>query len=357
MSNPTARRIPLPFSLYLDLVRFLAAVSVVLYHSWDKVLPGLPFKWPGHEAVVVFFVLSGYVIAHAASAPGTTLSTYVQHRIARIVPVAVAALLLALVICLSWPGLDKDGGLWWRTLANMLFIAQAGPLGVDAPLNPPFWSLNYEVWYYVIFGTWLFAPRKWRTVLTVLAALLAGPKILLLFPIWLFGVALYRRMPQWKPALAWTVALLSLAAGALLTWLDVSDVLRAWLYATVPGAWRLHYSTQFVYDLLLGVVVAAHFTAIASLGHVTRVLEKVAPVVRYLAGCTFTLYVFHGPLMAINRDLLGLTSPLAYYGVMALGVLAAAELTERRVKWYRTLVAALVARVRRGRTPVAGPAG
>jgi peptidoglycan/LPS O-acetylase OafA/YrhL len=339
--DAAARKIPVPLSLYLDLVRFAAALFVVLYHTWSLVLPDRPFKWPGHEAVVVFFVLSGYVIAHAATVPGMTFALYLQHRVARIVPVAYAALLLALGACLLRPDLNKDASLWWGSLSNALFIAQSGPFSVEAPLNPPFWSLNYEVWYYAIFGAWLFAPGKWRQTLTAAAALLAGPKILMLFPVWLLGVLLYRRMPVWKPALAWTALLASLVAGALMTWLDLSEFLRARLYTAVPFAWHAHYSTQFLYDNLLGIVVAVHFTAIASLGGLMRFLELAARPIRYLAGCTFTLYVFHGPLLVLIRDVAGVREPLPFYGAMALGILVAAELTERRVKWYRDRVAAL----------------
>jgi len=342
----TARRIPPALSLYLDLVRFLAALSVVLYHTWSEMFPARPFKWPGHEAVVVFFVLSGYVIAYSATAPGVTLRVYLEHRIARIVPPAYAALLLALVVCLVKPDVLHDASLGWGSAANALFVAQAGPLFVEGPLNPPFWSLNYEVWYYAIFGVWLFAAPAWRLPLTACAALLAGPKIVMLFPVWLFGVLLYRRMPALKPGPAWACFLGTLLAAALLTWLNVSDMLRARLYAAVPAMWHAHYSTQFVYDILLGVVVALHFTAVASLGGVTRWLEPAARPIRYLAGCTFSLYVFHGPLLVLVRDVLGARQPLPFYALVALGVLVAAELTERRSRAYRTLVRRLLAKVR-----------
>ena len=56
---------PESLSLYLDLVRFLATVAVLLFHLWPQWFPGFPLPWPGHAAVIVFFVLSGFVIAHA----------------------------------------------------------------------------------------------------------------------------------------------------------------------------------------------------------------------------------------------------------------------------------------------------
>lgn len=59
-------KIPAGLSLYLDAVRFLAALVVLLHHTWPLLFPDFPLPWPGHSAVVVFFVLSGYVIAHAS---------------------------------------------------------------------------------------------------------------------------------------------------------------------------------------------------------------------------------------------------------------------------------------------------
>lgn len=137
---PSARRasankaIPPGLSLYLGLFRFLAAVSVVLYHTWARLFPGSHVKWPGHEAVVTFFVLSGYVIMHAATRPGVTLSVYVQHRAARILPVAIGALLLAILITPFIPPGSESGlgvaslrspGYWWATIANLFFIGQS----------------------------------------------------------------------------------------------------------------------------------------------------------------------------------------------------------------------------------------
>ncbi|MDQ2821586.1 MAG: acyltransferase [Pseudomonadota bacterium] len=327
-------------SIYLDLVRFLAAVCVVLYHSWPRLFPESHIKWPGHEAVVVFFVLSGYVIAHAAMRPGMTTAVYAQHRIARIVPVAWLALLLGIALTLVLPEPMTLRALAGSTIANMLFVAQSGWAFIDAPHNPPFWSLNYEVWYYVIFGCWLFARGWRRTVLTALAIIVAGPKIMLLFPVWLYGVWLYRRMPQFQPRTAWIVFVLTLVAGALGTWLNISDLLRSALYAAFPPAWHLHYSTQFLYDLLLGVAVALNFAAVASLAPGLSVPPKLASGIRSLASYTFSLYVFHSLLGVLLVSCLHVTAPLPFYVALGFGTVVLAWLTEKRTHWYRSLLVA-----------------
>jgi peptidoglycan/LPS O-acetylase OafA/YrhL len=295
--------------------------------------PKSAIKWPGHEAVVVFFVLSGYVIAHASSRPGVTLPVYIQHRIARIAPVAWLALLLGLAF-----SIQKGEYPILATLENFLFLGQSGFWFVEAPINPPFWSLNYEVWYYVIFAAWLFTPRRHRFLVTAIAMLLAGPKICMLLPVWLMGVYLYRHMPALRQRVALMLFLASLAGAAAMCWLDVSDLLRSWLYRTVPGAWHLHYSTQFIYDILLGVVVSAHFAAVAACGKTFGFLVRFEKQIRYLSSFTFSIYVFHGPLGALyTRGM----NPVLFYAQLALFVFILAHLTERRTSYFRGLLSRL----------------
>lgn len=325
-----ANAIPPALSIYFDLVRILAAVTVVLYHTWKQFFPDSHIKWPGHEAVVVFFVLSGYVISYTAARPGSTLSSYVQHRLARIVPVAWLALLLGLLFSLA-KGEFPIGSV----LANMVFLGQSGFGWVEAPINPPYWSLNYEVWYYVIFGAWLFAPRRHRKAILALCMAMAGPKILMLFPVWLMGVWLYRHLPALRLRPALLLYVLTLCAASALCWLDVSDMLRSWLYRVCPPAWRAHYSTQFLYDILLGIVVTAHFAAAAAMAPVFGLLVRCQRQIRYLAGFSFSLYVFHAPLGEIYQA--GM-SPVLFYAELALCVFLVAQLTEKRVAFYRGLL-------------------
>lgn len=127
--------------------------------------PRLQLPWPGHDAVVVFFVLSGFVISHAVNRPSATLGTYAVHRLARIWSVSIPALLLAAII-LAWrPSAHIDliapgsrgllDTLVWLC-GSVMPIAHVCSLEIIAPLNAPFWSLNFEMWYYAIFGVFHF---------------------------------------------------------------------------------------------------------------------------------------------------------------------------------------------------------
>lgn len=321
-------------SLYLDLIRFLAAVMVMVGHTWHWFDPASTTKFPGHEAVVVFFVLSGFVITHAATRPGVTLGVYVQHRMARILPVAWLALLLAAVMAVAVPALNDEPHLLAPTLVNLVFLGQSGWGWMEAPLNSPYWSLNYEVWYYVIFGVWLFV-RRHRWLWLGLALLLAGPKILMLMPVWLMGVALYHRMPRFSRAAAWLIFVVTIAITATMCAMDVSEHWRAWMYRVVPPFWRTHYSSQGLYDIVIGVVVSFNFAAAASLGASFQALKAIERPIRYLATFTLSLYIFHAPLTEWLVKVVKIDHALPFYATLAVCVFVLAQLTERRTGWYR----------------------
>lgn len=93
---------PLPkaFSIYLDLVRFLAACLVYVYHSNQRWLiePILPLAQHGHSAVIVFFVLSGYVIAYVTDTKERDWATYAASRLSRVYSVALPTIVLTLLL-------------------------------------------------------------------------------------------------------------------------------------------------------------------------------------------------------------------------------------------------------------------
>ena len=93
-------------SLYLDCVRFFVALTVFLEHTREHTRNFRGF-WMSHLfwdrhlgshsqiAVIVLFVLSGYVIAHVLATRERTLSEYVSSRLGRLYSVVLPALLLS----------------------------------------------------------------------------------------------------------------------------------------------------------------------------------------------------------------------------------------------------------------------
>ena len=183
-------------SIHLDLVRLLAASVVFLGHAGTQRISGglfHQFGRYGEAAVDVFFVLSGFVIAHAVATRETSASGYAVNRAARIYSVVVPALLLGLL--LDAGGRLLDPALYGlapnftgpadaaQLMSSALFLDQLWFRAAQPGSNLPFWSLAFEAWYYLAFGLLVFAPRPWNWLAAAAAMALAGPKIALLLPL------------------------------------------------------------------------------------------------------------------------------------------------------------------------------
>jgi peptidoglycan/LPS O-acetylase OafA/YrhL len=193
-------------SIYLDLVRIGAALVVLLFHAsfarfggdWLKPV----FGKLGTDGVVVFFVLSGLVIAYTVDVKERTFQAYTLNRLARLWSVAIPALILTVI-------LDSIGRLINDSfypsqypsptdhpvehfVAAALFINQLWFLNVQPFSDAPFWSLCYEFWYYAFYGAFIFASARISFICCFVVVLIMGPKLWLLFPIWLAGVWVFR---------------------------------------------------------------------------------------------------------------------------------------------------------------------
>jgi len=340
-------------SLYLDAVRFLAALVVLLSHVWPLLFPAFPLPWPGHAAVVVFFVMSGYVIALTTDRADRTASTYILHRSVRILSVTIPALLLAAAIAPYVAGGDAIPGVaamampaadfWYTTSMNLVFMGESWFGSVTPPFNAPFWSISYEVWYYVIFGVWMFSAPAWRLWSTTAAAALAGFNIVLLLPVWLLGIAIYRKQIVLPKSIAPAVFLGSLAVGLAFFWFDCSLQIRSELFALAPDFMgRLNGSNQFVGDYLLGLIVAVNFIAAGSKADYLSFLQAFARPIRYLASFTLSIYLFHMPLTVLLWNGLQIRSPAAFFGLLAGAIFILGALTERNNKLLRHWVARML---------------
>ena len=165
------------FSIYLDLVRFLAACLVYLYHSNQRLLSTeiLPVSNYGHSSVIVFFVLSGFVIAYITDTKEREWVSYTASRISRVYSVAVPALILTLV-------LDSIGRYLYpaiydypfdnfilRSISSLLLLNEVWFVSITSFSNVPYWSICYETWYYVAFALLTFLPRRMGSSLLLCA--------------------------------------------------------------------------------------------------------------------------------------------------------------------------------------------
>jgi peptidoglycan/LPS O-acetylase OafA/YrhL len=106
-----------------------------------------------YEAVLFFFLLSGFVITNSALRQGNSFSLkkYMKRRAGRILPIYWLSLLITGLVGLRVGDTLDFAGL----LGNILFLQTPGfAVGWFEPWmgNGPLWSLSYEVFYYLIFG-------------------------------------------------------------------------------------------------------------------------------------------------------------------------------------------------------------
>ena len=348
-------------SLYLDLLRFLAAFVVFLQHfSWRHFSGGLLWQIGpyGAQAVICFFVLSGYVIALVTDRADATARGYALDRAARIYSVALPALLLTF-------GLDAigqklrpelfDGG-WFngdeslisQLPRNLLFLNQIWSTDTYPGSNVPYWSLGYEVWYYIAFGLFVFLPRIWGALAALAALAVVGPRVAAMFPVWLLGAGVYALSAQgWPRSRALGVALF---AGAPVLW----ALFEAWtrLNGLQPVQPLPGHGWQIWQDWIVGLAVAAHLLGLNAVAPtIGRLLLPCAGPIRWLAGRSFTLYLMQVPLLQFFLVLSPFpTTSWSERGFIAVGTLGMvallAEVTERRKADWRRVFARLLPRFR-----------
>ena len=142
--------------LGLDAIRGAAALYVFIHHA--QLLPNQGIGrvlYFGQEAVILFFLLSGFVICYSSSRQQADWKRYLLNRAKRIFPIFLVALVLAYcsqsLIEGRWLGLENI-----QLLGNIFQLQDVSALkrGVWFDTyygNSPLWSLSYEWWFYVLF--------------------------------------------------------------------------------------------------------------------------------------------------------------------------------------------------------------
>ncbi len=183
----------------IDCLRGLAILSVLVLHfqlaynllksPMGRYLAGpyLPnLVWNGNYGVIVFFVISGYLITSTSlrrfgSLGAVSARMFYSFRFARIMPCLL--LVLAVISGLAWAGISifKDDGpvpLWLADLSVLTFwhnilMAKAGYFNYCLNI---FWSLSIEEIFYLIFPLLCLLLRRPRWIMIVwLAAIVVGP--------------------------------------------------------------------------------------------------------------------------------------------------------------------------------------
>ncbi|MEZ5999204.1 acyltransferase family protein [Hyphomonas sp.] len=357
------------FSLYLDAIRFLAALVVVASHAGhERFSKGFFFDLRqldiASDAVIVFFVLSGFVIAYTTLVNRRGAQAFAEARLARLYSVVIPALAVTFV-------LDTAGTLiypetyqaWWydgtgrvgQYLRAFFFSTQIMPENTRPGTNTPFWSVSYEAWYYLAFGIAVFARGRMRALLLAAVAIAAGPRILLLAPAWLLGVGLFLHLQNGgAKRISRLMALIFTAAPLCLYILMMAAQIPARLtfimvHLGVPID-ALGFSDRFIWENLLGLLIAIHFLGIYCLsGEARWIPARIGNAVRWCAGATFSIYLFHFPILSFLHALPGYDPGNTLHVQMLfaatlLACFALAEISERRLDVWKRMVNAILQR-------------
>jgi peptidoglycan/LPS O-acetylase OafA/YrhL len=347
-------------SIYLDFVRFAASFVVFLAHATRE---SFATGWPpfgsfGYDAVMVFFVLSGYVIAFVASKKENTPTQYFVARFARLWSVVVPALILTVILDYIGTRLDyisytespwfetKDP--LWRVFATLFFINELWFSRVIPFSNVPFWSLGYEFWYYVLFACLFFLTGAKRWVAFTAVSFLIGPKIILLLPIWLLGVQAYRCATKGSVNPRWGAALFfgSIIGYAAFVYSGTREYLLAVTIDSLEAdlAQELQGSREFLSHYVVGILVAFNFIGFAAISRrVGDLLSKVEGPIRFLAGYTLSLYLLHYPLLHFFAAIVRNDPSNPWHQIVVLAgtlsaVLLVGSFTESKKEQVRSLI-------------------
>jgi len=340
-------------------VRAVAVLLVVLYHAGLRVLGG------GFVGVDVFFVISGYLITggivrELRSRGRLSLAGFYIRRMARILPAAVVAISATVLLSwlllppTRWEQIAKDAigsGLY---VVNWAFAERSVDyLAQDQAPSPlqHFWSLAVEEQFYIVWPLLLIVVALvCRRVAKPLGLGLAVGLVLIVVPSLLWSIHYTGANPgaayfvtttrAWELGVGATVAV----AAAYRTRPVPAGVATAGAWAGVGAivlaALTFSDATPFPsYTALLPVLGAA--LLLWSGEHAPS-----APVARglstrpmtWIGGLSYSLYLWHWPLLVIAAGVFGELSVGAGLLVVALAVLPAWISTERIEKPLQRLV-------------------
>ena len=160
----------------LQYLRAVAALAVVYSHSAIQVEPYTAYlPHTGGFGVDVFFVISGFIMVWIAR-PEDTPGRFMANRVRRVVPLYWFFTLVMALILVALPTLFRSTTFEWSTfLMSLAFVpheSRAHP-GWLWPIVAPGWSLNYEMYFYLLFALSLLLPpaRRVAGVIALLGAI------------------------------------------------------------------------------------------------------------------------------------------------------------------------------------------
>ena len=317
----------------LEALRGFAALYVVLFHT----LPQKIFLWGinvgtifrfGPEAVIVFFVLSGFVIKYTFHrSADKSFKYYFTRRFIRLyIPLFFIFLLGYVIKCYSEGTLANPE---WRTLLGNIFMLQdvisQKPNVIAAAYmgNGVLWSLSYEWWFYMLFfvlATYINSEKlnKWVNILVLVAAAsyviypFMVNRLAMYFAIWWIGVRFaetYIKGEQFsiRSILPYAYVLLGITAILAFNLYLHYDYTKIYSYPLV--AYPFIELRHFVFAIMV------MFGAIFWKNLNWYGFNAIFGVFKYLAPCSYVIYISHHYLVVEATYLHFIGNTIIEYGL------------------------------------------
>jgi exopolysaccharide production protein ExoZ len=291
MSMTGELRDPRSSFLGIQYLRGIAALMVVFHHATVYVTN---YTWSGIGAtgVDIFFVISGFIMAHTCSrgsrageSRGIISAGFLLKRCIRVIPLYWVATAIA------WRTELLHGALSLDMAKDFLFVPRffAPDLPRIWPRLIPGWTINCEMFFYLMFAAaLLFSRQPWKLVLILLCALStagfflhpnSAPAQFYTWSVFLefaFGILLYLLHRRWTAPVPIAIRLVVLctAAGAL-------------AYAARNNAYEYSQYRFLMYGIPALIIV---WTGL----HVSKSREL--PLLKLLGDASYSVYLFHATI-------------------------------------------------------------
>lgn len=334
----------------VQLGRGLAATLVVVSHALIYATAGIGnfTQLFGTYGVTLFFVISGFIMVRTTG-KGTFLPlAFMGKRIERIVPLYYIVMAIGMAQAIIAPQSFKTTTLeFWHVLRSFFFIPGYSPSFPGQHAITPFfklgWTLNFEMFFYVIFASLFWLPSKTRVVvLTILFATLST-------------IGHFVKFDAAIPTYYTRIELIAFVTGGWLGLWHLHGRVRLSgamaVAVTVVSIMLLYFviarfDRGFVDDIpaRLSLIAAATLHVWLMLGYLDREDVQVPALGRYLGDASYSLYLFHmfgiGIAKVILQKLFGpqlslfAAIPAGICG-MAAGLLAYHLLEKPIMDWFK----------------------
>jgi peptidoglycan/LPS O-acetylase OafA/YrhL len=307
---------------WLDLARFIAAFMVLCCHLRHSAFVDygiLPIEQHnllnfgfffitrlGHEAVLAFFVLSGFLVGGKVILrlkEGTfDVKSYTIDRSVRILLPLICALLLIVVINL----ITGDSINFFQLIGNLFSLQGIFVRSATAPL----WSLAYEVWFYILIGClavlinnnrntiqYNTIQYKYNTIqipnyLIIFIVFLIFTKLetVYLF-VWIFGALSVMFVPQKNRLILLSSIFWGIISIALLQVTAESRSIQIGFLSYLPS--------RNVIRLIFALFMTIMIQQLLLFEPKSKLAIKIDRAGTHLAKFSYTLYLTHYPLMGL----------------------------------------------------------